>query len=109
MRRLVKTLKLVDSPEAITAYRKAHDEIWPDIVKGIRSVGIISMEIYLFGNLAVMIMETPDDLDIKTAMNKLATLPHQTEWEEFVGQFQECSPGDTSDEKWKLMERVFSL
>lgn len=109
MKRFVKTLHLVDSPDAIAAYRKHHDEIWPEIRDGIKSVGISSMEIYLLGNLAVMIMETPDNLDVDAAMAELATLPRQAEWEETVGKYQMCSPGDTSDEKWKLMDCAFRL
>lgn len=109
MQRFVKTLKLVDDPKAISAYREAHDRIWPEITEGIRSVGIACMDIYLLGNLTVMVMEAPDGLDIASAMDELSKLPRQAEWEAFVAKFQDCSPDDTSDEKWKLMEKVFSL
>lgn len=109
MQRFVKTLRLVSDPDKIKAYRKAHDEIWPEIYKGIREVGISDMELYLDGNLAVMIMEAPDGLDVDKAMEKLAGLPRQAEWEDYVAQFQECQPGDTSAEKWHPMEKIFSL
>lgn len=109
MTRIIKTLNLKDKPESIALYRKAHDEIWPEITQGIKSVGITRMDIYLDGPRAVMVMEYPDGLDIDKAMQTLAGLPRQEEWEEFVSQFQECKPGDTSAEKWKEMEKVFSL
>lgn len=109
MQRFVKTLRLVDTPEAIAAYRRAHDEIWPEIASGIRSVGIERMDLYLLGNLAVMIMEAPDDLDVDAAMTRLATLPRQAEWEDFVGQWQQCTQGDTSAGKWQQMEQIFEL
>lgn len=109
MQRFVKTLKLVDTPEAIAEYCKVHDNIWPEIKAGILEVGISRMDIYLYGNLAVMIMEAPDDLDVDEAMFRLAGLPRQAEWEEYVSRFQQCSAGDTSDEKWKPMHKVFSL
>lgn len=107
--RIVKTLKLVDSSEAIEEYKRAHREIWPEIRDGIKSVGISAMDIYLLGNLAVMVMEYPDNLDIDNAMKRLATLPRQQEWEEYVARFQQCLPGDTSAEKWKEMPCVFNL
>lgn len=107
--RFVKTLKLADSPEAIAAYCEVHNNIWPEITAGIKEVGITSMEIYLHGNLAVMIMETPDDLDVDAAMQRLATLPRQAEWEEHVAKFQQCDPDATSDEKWVVMDKVFDL
>lgn len=109
MQRFVKILNLVNDPEAIASYKKVHDEIWPEIVMGIRSVGITAMDLYLHGNTAVMIMEVPDDIDVDTAMRRLTTLPRQAEWEEHVAKFQQCMPGDTSDEKWKLMDKIFSL
>lgn len=107
--RIVKTLMLVNDPESLAAYRKAHDEIWQEITEGIRSVGITSMELYLDGNLAVMVMEYPDALDIDEAMAKLATLPRQQEWEEHVAKYQQCDPGCTSEAKWRRMTRIFSL
>ncbi len=107
--RVVKTLMLVNDPESLTAYRKAHDEIWQEITEGIRSVGITSMELYLDGNLAVMVMEYPDGLDIDKAMARLATLPRQQEWENFVAKYQQCDPDSTSDAKWRRMTRIFSL
>lgn len=109
MKRFVKTLRLLDTTEAIAAYRKAHREIWPEIRAGIKQVGIAAMDIYLHGNLAVMIMDIPDEVDADRAMETLAGLPRQAEWEAFVGQYQQCLPGDTSAEKWKLMEQVFEL
>ncbi|MDE6316600.1 MAG: L-rhamnose mutarotase, partial [Muribaculaceae bacterium] len=47
--------------------------------------------------------------DRDAAMARLATLPRQAEWEEFVGQFQQCEPGSTSAGKWREMTRIFSL
>ena len=109
MQRFVNTLKLVDDPEAIARYCEVHDKIWPEIVEGIKSVGIHTMDIYLSGNLAVMIIEIPDDINLDQAMERLATLPRQEEWEEYVARFQECLPNDTSADKWKRMKKIFSL
>lgn len=109
MQRFVKTIWLVDSPEAIAEYRRVHDEIWPEIKEGIKSVGISEMELYLLGNLAVMIMEVPDDVNVDKAMDCLSRLPRQEEWEAYVARFQQCNPTDTSAGKWKEMEQIFSL
>ena len=67
------------------------------------------MEIYIEGNRLFMIVETPADFDWDTAMAKLATLPRQQEWETYTAIFQDCKPDSTSDQKWKLMERIFYL
>lgn len=111
VKRYCQTLSLRDNPELIEAYRKAHskEESWPEIRAGIREVGILEMEIYILGSKLFMIVETPLNFDWDKAMAKLATLPRQAEWEEYVAKFQQCAEGATSDEKWQMMERIFYL
>lgn len=108
-RTFVKTLDLVDDPEIIARYEEAHRHVWPEILEGIRSVGITRMDIYRLGSRLVMVMELPEELDYDQTFDKLARLPKQAEWEEYVGQFQICNPGDTSAGKWKPMTKIFSL
>lgn len=111
VKRYCQTLSLRDNPELIEAYKKAHskEESWPEIRAGIREVGILEMEIYILGSKLFMIVETPLNFDWDKAMAKLATLPRQAEWEEYVAKFQQCAEGATSDEKWQMMERMFYL
>ena len=110
-KRYVQTLDLRDDPEMIREYRKWHSEEfqWKEIREGIRAVGILEMEIYILGTRLVMIVDAPEDFDWKSAMDKLATLPRQAEWEAFVSKLQGCSPDARSDEKWQMMERMFYL
>ena len=111
VKRYCQTLSLSANPELIEDYRKAHskEESWPEIRAGIREVGILEMEIYILGSKLFMIVETPLNFDWDKAMAKLATLPRQAEWEEYVAKFQQCAEGATSDEKWQMMERMFYL
>lgn len=111
VKRYCQMLELVDDPELIAKYRECHSKAksWPEIREGIREVGILEMEIYILGNRLFMIVETPLDFDWDTAMAKLATLPCQQEWEEYVALFQKCSAQATSAEKWQMMERMFYL
>ena len=111
MKRFVQTLDLRDDPEMIREYRKWHSEEfhWREIREGIKSVGIIEMEIYILGTRLVMIVDAPEDFNWTEAMNRLATLPRQAEWEAFVSRLQGCSPDARSDEKWQMMERMFRL
>ena len=111
VKRYCQTLNLKNNPALIAEYRKIHSkkEAWPELRKGIRSVGILVMEIYISGFQVFMIIETPLDFDWETAMNTLSHLPKQAEREEYVSEFQECAPKSTSAEKWKLMERMFYL
>jgi len=111
VKRYCQTLDLKDDPELIRCYRHYHspEGCWPEILDGIRSVGILEMEIYILGSRLFMIVETPLDFDWDAAMARLATLPRQAEWEDFVAAFQRCAEGATSNEKWQMMERMFYL
>lgn len=111
VKRYCQTLDLKDDPALIAEYRRRHSdgEAWQEIIDGIREVGILEMEIYLLGTRLFMIVETSVDFDWDTAMARLATLPRQQEWEDYMSGFQQAAPGATSGEKWKLMERIFHL
>ena len=105
------TLDLKDDPELIEEYIRRHskDEHWAVIREGIREVGILEMEIYLFGNRLFMIVETPLEFNWDIAFSELASLPLQAKWEEYMSIFQNTKKGATSHEKWQLMDRIFNL
>ncbi len=111
VKRYCQTMDLKDNPELIAKYRDAHsrEKQWKEIRNGIREVGILEMEIYILGNRLFMIVETPLDFDWDKAMARLATLPRQQEWEDYVGAFQNCKEGSTSNQKWQMMDRMFYL
>ena len=110
-KRYCQTLDLKDDPALIAEYVDRHSEAkhWVEINEGIRSVGILEMEIYLIGTRLFMIVETAADFDWDTAFAQLATLPRQAEWEEYMSVFQVCQPGASAAEKWQLMDRIFRL
>lgn len=111
VKRYVQTMELYDDPELIEKYKQLHSRAhnWKEIRDGIRQVGILEMDIYLLGTTLVMIVETPVDFDWDSAMAKLATLPRQQEWEDTVAAFQRCAKGATSNDKWKMMSRIFHI
>ena len=111
VKRYCQMLSLKDDLALVAEYRKRHSEgrIWPETLAAIREVGILEMEIYILGTNLFMIVETPLDFDWDTAMARMATLPRQAEWEEYMSVFQQAEPGASSAEKWQLMDRMFHL
>ena len=111
VKRYCQTLDLRDNPELVAEYRRRHSrgEAWPEVIEGIRQVGILEMELYIIVTRLFMIVETPLDFDWDTAMARLATLPRQQEWEDYMSVLQMSAPGVTSAQKWRLMERMFYL
>ncbi|MCD8184039.1 MAG: L-rhamnose mutarotase [Bacteroides sp.] len=109
--RYCRTLDLRDDPELITEYRRRHsrEHIWPEVIAGIREVGILEMEIYITGTRLFIIVEVPLGFDWEAAMDRLAIMPRQRDWEDYMGIFQQVKPGSTSAEKWQPMERMFHL
>src|SRR3990172_1153291 len=89
-KRFCKTLELNNDPVLIEDYKKAHAKsgVWPEITRGMREVGIVDMEIYLFGTRLFMIMDTVPGFDHEKAMSELAKKPRQKEWEAHVSRFQ---------------------
>jgi L-rhamnose mutarotase len=110
-KRYCMTLDLQDDPELIKEYKYWHENenIWPEIPRGIKEVGIVNMEIYLYDTRMFMIMETTLDFDFEKDMGRLGTLERQQEWEKFVGKFQKSLPGAPEGSKWQLMDRVYKL
>ena len=111
VKRYCRTLDLRDDPELIAEYRRRHakENIWKEVLDGIKEVGILEMDIYIRGTRLMMILEVPADLDLDAAMARLATLPRQQEWEDFMSVFQQSAPGASSAEKWQPIERVFHI
>ena len=110
-KRYCRMLDLKNDPDLISKYRYWHsaEHHWKEIRDGLRQVGILEMEIYMLENHLFMVVDTPLDFDWEKGMAKLARLPRQAEWEEFVATFQKCAPTDSADEKWKMTERIFYL
>lgn len=110
-KRYCKTLRLEDDSELIEEYKNVHapGAVWPEITEGMKEVGILDMEIYIYGTQLFMIMDTVPEFNHDTAMDELAKKPRQSEWEAYVSRFQKTSENATADEKWQLMERIFKM
>jgi L-rhamnose mutarotase len=110
-KRYCKTMELRNDAKLIEEYKRVHAKgaAWPEITQGMKDVGILDMEIYLYGTKLFMIMDTVADFDHDKAMSELAKKPRQSEWEAHVARFQETSEDATADQKWQLMEQIFKM
>lgn len=110
VKRYCQTMDLKEDAHLIAEYISRHQEgrHWIEIREGIRSVGILEMEIYQLGTRLFMVVETGLDFCWEEAMEKLAALPRQAEWEEYMSIFQQTD-SKVASEKWKMMDRLFYL
>ena len=111
MKRTCMALDLVDDFNLIEVYEKYHqsDNVWPEIVKGIRDSGFCDMQIYRIGLRLFMIVDYDDNLDLKQAFETMATMPRQGEWGHLMAQFQRKIAEAKPDEHWAEMTPVFLL
>jgi L-rhamnose mutarotase len=108
-RRYCLTLDLKNDPALIAEYCRYHENVWPEIKKGIRDSGIEDMEIYLLGNRLFMIMEVSDSFSFEVKAQADAANPKVQEWEKLMWKFQSPLPQAKAGEKWMRMEQIFKL
>lgn len=103
------TLCLRDDPEAIAAYVRHHQAVWPQVCARIREVGIQTMRIFLRGRRLFMYIETTDDFDLARDFPRVNEDPVSAEWNRLMATLQERAPEANPDEWWAPMELVFDL
>jgi L-rhamnose mutarotase len=102
-------LDLQHDPALIAEYEGWHREVWPGIRESIVDAGIEGMEIYRLENRLFMIMETGEGFSFEKKGAMDAANPEVQRWEELMWKYQVAIPGGKPGEKWRLMERIFSM
>jgi L-rhamnose mutarotase len=102
-------LDLKKDPALIREYEAHHKAVWPEIIKGIRSAGIESLEIYRIENRLFMIMEVNESFSFENKAAADNANSKVQEWEELMWKYQQALPSAKRGEKWILMEKIFEL
>ena len=63
MKQYGRTINLKDDPKIIDRYLEHHRAIWPEVERGLKSIGIERMLIFKLGRQLFMFMETTDEFD----------------------------------------------
>lgn len=110
MKSYAKTILLKNDPGKIAEYRRHHDQIWPEVVASFRKVGVLDMRIWLIGYRLFMVMDTEDDFDPDTDLEKYLQLdPKNDQWESLMSSYQEPVPEARPGEHWADLELVFRM
>jgi L-rhamnose mutarotase len=102
-------LDLQRDPALIAEYEGWHRDIWPEIKESITGSGITDMEIWRLEDRLFMIMETGPDFSFERKGAMDAASPVVRRWEELMWKYQVAVPGGKPGEKWRLMDRIFTL
>jgi len=107
--RHVLAVDLKDDPSAVASYLEHHKQVWPEVVRSLKTSGIVDMEIYVLGRRLVMFVDTNGrDLRQSFAAHQ-ASHPRVAEWEALMKSLQEPAPGSAPGEWWAQMQPVFRL
>lgn len=111
MPHFAQTLELVDDPARIAEYVAHHRAVWPEVVRGLRAIGIRAMRIWLHGNRLFMAVETVDGFDPVRDYQRYAADPRTRAWDALMRTYQRRVPAaDLADGAWwSTMQPVFDL
>ena len=102
-------LDLVDDPVRIAEYDAYHREAWPEVVSGLRRIGIRRMRLYRTGSRLFMYFEAPPGFDPATDYQAYTEDPRCREWDDLMRGYQARVPGASEDTWWTPMDLVFDL
>ena len=110
MKSFAMTLDLKDDSSVIAEYTRYHRKVWPDVISGLRSIGIQKMKIFLLGTRMFMYIETPDDFDPSTDFQRYTdSSPAAAEWDVMMRKYQVQVDDAREGEWWAGMEEVFDI
>ena len=102
-------IDLKNDPRAIESYKEYHTKVWPEVLEGLRDVGITKMKIFLLGRRLFMYYEAGDDFEPSRDFQKYQNTDRAKEWDSLMREFQEPVPESKPGDWWTLMTEVFSL
>lgn len=103
------TLCLKPDPDTISAYRRYHAAVWPEVTARLRACGVEQMQIFLRGSRMFMYLVTDDTFDPARDFARINDDPVSARWNEMMAALQERAPEAREDEWWAPMEQVFDL
>lgn len=109
MKAFAQALDLKNDPAILAEYDQWHRKVWPEVIAGLKSIGIRNMRIFRVGNRLFMYFEVPEDFSPARDYQDYAANPRVLEWDEMMRRFQQPVPGTTPGQWWAPMELVFDL
>lgn len=110
MKTYAMALDLLEDLDAIEQYKAFHLEVWPEVIEGLKRIGIEEMRIFLSGTRLFMVLNVPDDFDLENDFQAYTySSPKAEEWDALMRTYQKKVPEAADNEWWSRMEEVFNL
>jgi L-rhamnose mutarotase len=106
MQRVAFTFKI--KPELKVEYKKAHDEIWPEMASAIKNAGISNYSIY-FRKDGTLFAYLEVEGDFKKQMEKLSKLEVNARWQKYMDKYFVKEDKSILGPETEVLEEVFHL
>jgi len=109
LKTFAQTIDLVDDPDRIEEYDLHHASVWPEVLHGLRSIGVRRMRIWRTGPRLFMTFDAPDDFDPARDYQTYTDDPRCRAWDDLMRPYQRRIPtaDPTDDGWWTAMDLVF--
>lgn len=94
-------------PELKDEYKKAHDEIWPELAKAIRDVGIRNYSIFFRKDGTLFAYLEVDDFN--KAMGELGKTDVNARWQKYMDKYFVKQDQSIMGPEIEMIEEVFHL
>jgi L-rhamnose mutarotase len=105
MQRVGFTFKI--RPELKDNYKKAHDEIWPEMAKALRDVGIRNYSIYFKKDGVIFAYLESDNFNL--SMEKISKMDVNIRWQKYMEKYFIKENKSIIGPEIDLIEEVFHL
>jgi L-rhamnose mutarotase len=105
MQRVGFTFKI--RPELKDNYKKAHDEIWPEMAKALRDVGIKNYSIYFKKDGVIFAYLESDNFNL--SMEKISKMDVNIRWQKYMEKYFIKENKSIIGPEIDLIEEVFHL
>src|SRR5947207_8736611 len=92
--------------EAIEAYDRAHEHVWPELLAKLKEVGISDYSIFRRGQDLTLVLRCDD---FEKAWDTLDKDPVNLRWQQFMSRLFETVPGKQNGERFAMCKEVFYL
>ena len=95
-------------PELKDEYKKAHDEIWPEMAQALKNHGMNNYSIY-FRKDGTLFAYVEVNNDFEKVMAKLSKIEINKKWQKYMEKFFIKEDKSTLGPKIEILEEVFHL
>ena len=105
--RIGRIIKL--KPEHVTTYKKLHDELWPEVKRKLKDLGICNYTIFYGKGLLFSYYEISSKKNLNQIAQDWINDPSCAKWESVMKEMQEPMDDSNHNDWWVILDEVFHI